>query len=146
MGLNSKSRNWGAPQFDELLAGMGEPGMLREVDKRGMTPTIAAALEAGSATNRLMSLLDGPGAGEGESALERIEELLTEQVALQRAVVEKIDALIRLMSPRAARKADQAELARREALAEQEPQSPPDFAPPSPPRARKSRTASAPTD
>ena len=141
MSLKSKGRTWGAGEFDELLAGMGEPEMLREVDRRGMTPTIAAALEAGSATNRLMSLLDGPGAGEGESALERIEELLTEQVAQQRTIVEKLDALIRLASPRAARKADNAELARREALAEQEPPQT-DFAPPSPARGRKPGTAS----
>ena len=51
--------------YDDLVAGIRDPGTLRQVDARGMTPTIAAALDTGSLAHRLMGLLDAPGPADG---------------------------------------------------------------------------------
>lgn len=102
-----ENRAWGAGEYDELLAGLGEPGHLREADRRGMTPAVAAALDAGSGVSRLMSLLDSPGATEGETALDSVLELLGELVAGQRVTNELLNAVLRILSSRAARDADE---------------------------------------
>ncbi len=93
-------KNWGLHEYDELLAGMHDPGALRQVDGRGMTPTIAAALDTGSMAHRLMSLLDEPDATEGESALDRIQALLEENLEVQKANGQKLDALLRVLAIR----------------------------------------------
>ena len=100
MDKKPQMKNWSVNDYDDLLAGVRDAGELRVLDRRGMTPGLAAALDTGSASHRLMSLLDGPEAGEGESALSRIEELLAEQVEQGRLVLEKLDAVIQLLSPR----------------------------------------------
>lgn len=101
-----ENRAWGAGEYDELLAGLGEPGHLREADRRGMTPAVAAALDAGSGVSRLMSLLDSPAATEGETTLDSVLKLLGELVAGQQVTNERLNAIARLLSPRAARDAD----------------------------------------
>lgn len=106
MDRKPTAKNWSVNDYDDLLAGVRDAGELRTLDHRGMTPGLAAALDTGSASHRLMSLLDGPEAGEGESALSRIEELLGEQVEQGRLVLEKLDAVIRLLSPSAFREAE----------------------------------------
>ena len=73
-------KNWSVNDYDDLVAGVRDPSELRTLDGRGMTPGLAAALDTGSASHRLMSLLADPAAGEGESALARVEELLGELV------------------------------------------------------------------
>ena len=93
-------KNWGVHEYDELLAGMHDPGALRQVDGRGMTPTIAAALDTGSMAHRLMSLLDEPEATEGESSLDRIQSLLEENLEVQKANGHKLDAILRVLAPR----------------------------------------------
>ena len=93
-------KNWGLHEYDELLAGMHDPGALRQVDGRGMTPTIAAALDTGSMAHRLMSLLDEPEVTEGESALDRIQSLLEENLDVQKANGQKLDAILRVLAPR----------------------------------------------
>ena len=96
----SKEKNWGLNDYDDLLAGIREPEALRQVDRRGMTPTIAAALDSGSLTHRLMSLLDMPNPTDGESALDRIEALLAESVEVQKANGQKLDALLKVLAPK----------------------------------------------
>ncbi len=107
----SQNRIWGTGEYDEFLAGIGEPAQLRELDRRGMTPPVAAALDAGSGVSRLMSLLDRAEATDGATSLDRIEALLTEQVQELREVKQLLNALLRIASPRAARQADEATLA-----------------------------------
>ena len=80
MDKKPQMKNWSVNDYDDLLAGVRDAAELRLLDHRGMTPGLAAALDTGSASHRLMSLLDGPSAGDGESALSRIEELLAELV------------------------------------------------------------------
>ena len=73
MDKKPTAKNWGVTDYDDLIAGVRDATELRVLDNRGMTPGLAAALDTGSASHRLMSLLDGPAAGDGESALSRIE-------------------------------------------------------------------------
>ena len=98
-------KTWGLSDYDDLLAGMRDPATLRQVDRRGMTPTIAAALDSGSLVHRLMAMLDEP-ESEGETALNRIENLLGETLEQQRLNGEKLDAILvilRMVAPRLAR-------------------------------------------
>ena len=106
MDKKPTAKNWSVNDYDDLLAGVRDAGELRMLDLRGMTPGLAAALDTGSASHRLMSLLDGPEAGEGESALSRIEELLGELVQgsretkeWQQAVTALLLRLLRVVEP-----------------------------------------------
>lgn len=98
-------RRWTAGDYSEILAGMADPSMLRTVDARGLTPGLAATLDAGEKTTLLMALLDMAADHEGESALDRIEGLLAEMVELQKVTNERLNALILLFSSRANREA-----------------------------------------
>lgn len=98
-------RRWNLGDFTEMLAGMSEPDALRTLDAVGMTPSISAVLHAAEKVGLLMSLLDQAEAGGGDSALTRIEVLMQEQVALQKATLARLDALVSLLSTRAARQA-----------------------------------------
>ena len=91
---------WTLADYDNLLAGICDPEALRQLDRRGMTPTIAAALDSGSLVHRLMALLDEP---ETDGALSRIEELLKENVEQQRANGIKLDAVLFIMGKLAPR-------------------------------------------
>ena len=91
---------WKTTDYTDLLAGLGAPAMLRKMDRRGMTPGYAAALEAAEKTALLMALLDMASSTEGESALDRIETLLTEQVEMQKVMLERLNALVSLLSSR----------------------------------------------
>ena len=65
-----------------------------------MTPGYAAALEAAEKAALLMALLDMASNTEGESALDRIENLLTEQVELTKVLIEGQKAIVTLLSSR----------------------------------------------
>lgn len=91
---------WKTTDYTDLLAGLGDPKMLRQMDRRGMTPGYAAALEAAEKAALLMALLDMASSTEGESALDRIEALLTEQVEMQKVMLERLNALVSLLSSR----------------------------------------------
>lgn len=80
MDRKPELKNWSVNDYDDLLAGVRDAAELRVLDRRGMTVGLAAALDTGAASYRLMSLLADPAAGEGESALARVEELLGELV------------------------------------------------------------------
>lgn len=91
---------WKTTDYTDLLAGLGDPKMLRQMDRRGMTPGYAAALEAAEKAALLMALLDMASNTEGESALDRIENLLTEQVELTKVLIEGQKAIVTLLSSR----------------------------------------------
>ncbi len=98
-------RPWKLTDFEEARAGMRDQADLRALDPNGMPMAFAAALDSATMTGLLMALLDQAEAGGAESALTRIESLLQEQVALQKATVERLDALVALLSTRARRQA-----------------------------------------
>jgi len=94
---------WTAAEMEELLAGMRQPEDLRRLDQRGMTPSYAASLEAAVLVRRLMVLLDDQAEAPGQNVLDQIKELLETQVRQQAVIVERLDALITLISPRMAK-------------------------------------------
>lgn len=96
-------RRWALGDFTEMLAGMRDADELRTLDATGMTPSISAVLHAAEKAGMLMALLDTVEAGGADSALTRIEVLLEEQVRLQKASLERLDALVALLSTRARR-------------------------------------------
>jgi formate dehydrogenase maturation protein FdhE len=102
---DTKDRRWGIHDFSEMLAGMMDPATLRQADARGMTPAYAASLHAAEKANLLMALLDMAADHEGESSLDRIENLLGEMVEQQKVTNERLNALVLLFSSRANREA-----------------------------------------
>lgn len=103
--MSKVERPWRLTDFEEARRGMRDPADLRAVDPNGMPMAFAAALDSATMAGLLMSLLDqaADGDGKGESALDRIEALLTEQVRLLQVQAERMDALVRLLSSRAQR-------------------------------------------
>lgn len=107
---------WTRSEMEELLAGVRSSDDLRRLDQRGMTPAYAASLEAAVLVSRLMVLLDAAEGEPGTDPLEELKALLRQQVEQQHLVLEKLDALIAILSPRAARLAAQQARAQEEAL------------------------------
>lgn len=102
---DTTGRRWTAGDYSEILAGLADPSLLRKIDARGLTPGLAATLESGEKANLLMALLDMAADHEGESSLDRIENLLAEMVEQQKTTNERLNALILLFSSRANREA-----------------------------------------
>lgn len=100
-----RDRRWTAGDYSEFLAGLADPTLLRQTDARGLTPVLAASLDAGEKTTLLMTLLDAAASQEGESALDRIEMLLAEQVRQQAVIIERLNAITTLFNSRANRQA-----------------------------------------
>ena len=101
--MSKVARPWRLTDFEEARRGMRDAAELRAVDPNGMPMAFAAALDSATMAGLLMALLDQAEAGSGESALDRIEVLLSEQVQLLRLNNEKIGALVTLLSSRASR-------------------------------------------
>lgn len=101
--MSKVERPWRLTDFEEARRGMRDPADLRAVDPNGMPMAFAAALDSATMAGLLMGLLDQAEGAGGESALDRIEALLAEQVRLLQVQAERMDALVQLLSSRAQR-------------------------------------------
>lgn len=101
--VKANGSNWQTSDMEDLWAGLMSPEDLRRLDPRGMTLGYAASVRAAILASRLMALLDEDQAAPGEDVLSRIEDLLEQLVRREDMVLERLDALISIVSPRMAK-------------------------------------------
>lgn len=93
-------RPWRLTDFEEARSGLRDRDELRAVDRHGMPMAYAAALDSATMAGLLIGLVDQVREGGGESALDRIEALLAEQVALLKVQNIRLGSLVELLSSR----------------------------------------------
>lgn len=114
--VKANGSNWQTSDLEDLWAGLMAPEDLRRLDPRGMTLGYAASVRAAILTSRLMALLDEDQAAPGEDVLSRIEDLLEQQVRKQDMILQRLDALISIVSPRMAKLAGERAMAEEASL------------------------------